>query len=128
MNYISICEIFCQKQVLSREEKMTKLKDLLTRDDIKGGEIQVVLTNVGVFRSDILLVEMSGDTVHFKSTKTFKQDTTWTPAERMHHYYPAHTDCMGTHRPQFDITNKNGQVVGWAIIFPDKDSALVLCK
>lgn len=117
---------------------MAMLKDLLARDDIKGGEIQVVFNsgrNKGrVHRSPITEIQVSEQTVYFKPNKTWIEShsvekTEWKESQTIEHHYPAETALLGGNgRPQFEIVDSKGQVVGWAIIFPKGDRAIAGLK
>lgn len=103
-----------------------KWEDLLARNDIKGGQIQIV-TKEGVFRSDIMNApEICGDTIHFKNTWTMKENPQgpekWVRCNKKTHYFTTTTTRIigsKTGRVQFDIPG------GWVIIFPSGDGALV---
>lgn len=102
-------------------------KELAQRRDLEGGEIELHLRGDDVFRSSIFGVEMSGDTVHFKTGWTVKQkmgvngEFYWTPSEDRHLYFPTSIALLGSlpGRVQFDVPN------GWCIIFFPGDSSIL---
>ena len=84
-------------------------KDLLKRTDLVGGEIQVFLRGDGIYRSPIKAIEMSGETIHFKSEKTAKETSLdgkveWVPCRNKNHYFEMKERLLGSPagRVQFD--------------------------
>lgn len=103
-------------------------KNLLGRDDLVDGEIQVVLKDNGVYRSLIKAVEVRDGTVYFKSERTFKEchqgnKSTWVSCTHKPHYFPTDLKLLGNPDCfQFDLPRG----LGWVIVFPKGDSRLKL--
>lgn len=97
-------------------------KELLTRHDLVGGDIEIYLREDGTFRARILGIEHLEGTVHFKTSPTVKAQQShgnhiWTPCGNRIFRFPTTHKLMGsmTGRVQFDIPN------GFVIIFPKGD-------
>ena len=97
-------------------------KELLARTDLVGGYIQLRIKEDGVYRAQIIAVDASQETVHFRTKDTCKESmnglrSSWNTCKNMICRFPTTTDLLGgqTGRVQFDTKD------GWAIIYPRGD-------